>query len=132
MLVISREQLDAFIAADDNELEYHIAVALNKVDPLRTLGYRPELLRDKMIKNGVERARSHGLTKPEDVAAFVAVMFEVAPNFDEQPEINAILKDTNFPPPERFYQLFERASDDAWLEAEKYYDYEAWFRTGTE
>jgi hypothetical protein len=38
MLVVSREQLDAFIAADDNELEYHIAVALNKVDPLRTIG----------------------------------------------------------------------------------------------
>ena len=126
MLVIRQEQLEALIAANDNELEYLIAVALNDVDPLRTLNYRPELLRDKMIRNGIERARSHGLTKAEDLAAFVAVMFEVAPNFDEQQELNAILNDTTFPLSERFYQLFERASDDAWLEAEKNYDYSAW------
>lgn len=128
MLVIRREQLDAFIAADDKELVGLVAAALKTANPLRTLNYNPELLRG-MISTGIERARSHGLTRPEDIAAFVAVMFEIAPNFDEQRDIKAILNDANFSPADRFYQLFERASDDAWLEAEKRYDELVWFKT---
>src|SRR5580765_6774804 len=102
MLVISREQLDAFIPSDGDELVRLITVAIKKANPMRTLDHDPELLAGKMIATGIERAKSYGLTKPEDVAAFVAVMFEVAPNFDEQQEINAILNDVTFPRPERF------------------------------
>lgn len=130
MLVIRREQLDAFIAANDNELVGLVAAAVKTANALRTSNYGPELLRG-MITTGIERARSHGLAKPEDIAAFVAVMFEVAPNFDEQREIKAILDDANFPPSDRFYQLFERASDETWLDAEKRYDDLVWFKTGS-
>lgn len=128
MLVIKREQLDVFIASDDNELVTLIVAAVKNANALRTVNYKPELLRS-MVTIGIERARALGLTKPEDIAAFVAVMFEVAPNFDQQPEINAILNDANFPPSERFYQLFERAPDAAWLDAEQRYDILVWFKT---
>ncbi len=80
-----------------------------------------------MVKTGVERARSHELNRAEDIAAFVAVMFEVAPNFDEQDEIKNVLAETNFPASARFAQLWERISDETWEKAEKSYKADVWF-----
>ena len=54
-------------------------------------------------------------------------MFEIAPNFDEQPEINKCLRDESVRAEERLDMLFRRVSDEAWVEAEEDYDHEAWF-----
>jgi hypothetical protein len=83
-----------------------------------------------MATLGIERAKAAGFKKAEDIAIFVALMFEISPTFDEQPMIAAVLADTNFPVSERLSQLPERVPDEAWLEAEARYDSNFWFAEG--
>jgi hypothetical protein len=126
MLVIKESQIQAFIAATDAELYAVVATAVRTANPTRVDGYSDEKI-TKMVSNAVARARKHNIEKVQDIAAFVAVMFETSPRFDEQKEIAAVLEDVHYPPEERFYQLFERVSDEAWAEAERSYDVALWF-----
>jgi hypothetical protein len=126
MLIIRDEQIQHFIAADEEQLVEAISEALRIFNEERVAGYDDAKL-GEMVKIGIERAKSHQLTRGQDIAAFVAVMFEVAPKFDEQEQIKMVLSDATFPPDERFYQLFERVSEDAWLEAETFYEDTFWF-----
>lgn len=126
MLIIREEQIQHFIAADEDQLVEVITRAVQQANEERVAGYDDEKLK-KMVKIGIERAKGHKLTRGQDIAAFVAVMFEVAPKFDEQEEIKLVLNDTNFPPEERFYQLFSRVSEEAWREAETLYEDTFWF-----
>ena len=80
-----------------------------------------------MLEIGIARAKSHGLTGAEDIAAFIAVMFEIAPRFDEQTEIRQVLTDDRFPPNVRLDQLFMLVPDEVWIEASKKYDDSFWF-----
>ena len=126
MLIIREEQIQTFIAADDKQLIERISQIIRDLNGARVKGYGDDKLAG-MVKIGIERARTHELTKAQDIAAYVSVMFEVAPKFDEQAEIKLVLEDTNFPPEERFYQLFERVSEEGWLEAETLYENAFWF-----
>jgi len=126
MLIIREEQIQHFIAVDDEQLVEVISGAIRRAKPERVADYDDEKLA-KMVKIGIERARSHELTKAEDIAAYTAVMFEISPRFDEQEDIRRSLADTTFPPDARFYQLFESISDEAWQQAEQLYESKAWF-----
>ena len=126
MFVIRDEQIQSFIAKNDDELVDVIKLALGETNPARISGIDAGVL-GQMIKVGIDRARSHELSRAEDVAAFVAVMFEIAPNFDEQPQINDLLNHPNMTPTFRFYQIFEGVPDTVWEEAERNYNTEAWF-----
>ena len=131
MLIIREEQIQHFIAADEEQLVEVVSRAIREANPARVADYDDKKL-GKMVKIGIERAKSHELTRGQDIAAFVAVMFEIAPKFDEQEEIKTILNETMFPADERFYQLFERVSDDVWEEAEKLYEDTYWFPANAE
>ncbi len=126
MLVIRKDQIQHFIAADDDQLTVVVAEAVRKANGERVAEYGDKEL-TAMAKIGIARARTHELTKAEDIAAYVAVMFEVAPRFYEQPDIRTLLNDASFSPEVRFYQLFERIQEKSWLEAEKRYDDSFWF-----
>ena len=126
MLVIRNEQIQEFIATDDDQLARVVAESVRKAVGERVEGYEDAEL-ERMVRLGFERARSHGLTGAEDIAAFIAIMFEVAPRFDEQEDIRAVLDDPSFPPSIRLYQVFDRASDDAWNEAARRYEDSFWF-----
>lgn len=80
----------------------------------------------EMVVNALARARSHRFTSDEDLMAFVALMFEIAPNFDEQPAIKRSLADPTIPATERLDALFVPELDNAWEEAATNYDYRAW------
>jgi hypothetical protein len=75
-----------------------------------------ELLR--RVRLGIARAESHGLTWDSSITAFVAIMFEVAPTFDEQPAIARVLKDESLAPNKRIEALWELTTDEDWDEAE--------------
>ena len=126
MLVIREKQIQHFIAEDEPTLIRLIRQIIREANPERVSGYSDQLL-DAMIKIGVDRAKSRELTLAEDIAAFVGVMFEVAPNFDKQKDIEIIFKDTLFSPTDRFKQLWNRVPDAAWIEAETNYDAKIWF-----
>lgn len=81
----------------------------------------------EMVSNGLARARSHGLRSAKNLTAFVAIMFEIAPNFDEQRDIRRALRDESVPVDRRFDAMLERVSDRAWEEAERAKISETWF-----
>jgi len=129
MLIIRDVQLQAFLAADDDELVRVVSNAVRDANPARVKGYSDEKM-NKMVRIAISRARERGLTKAEYIAAFAAIMFEVSPLFDQQEAMSAVLEDTNFTPEQRLFQLFERVPDEAWAEAERSYDESVWFDTG--
>jgi hypothetical protein len=126
MLVIRSAQIQEFIATDDDQLAKVVAEAVRKACPDRVISFDDTEL-ERAVRLGFERARSHGLTAAEDIAAFVAIMFEVAPRFDEQAEVKLVLDDPAFPPSVRFGQLFARTADGAWNEAGRRYEDSFWF-----
>jgi hypothetical protein len=126
MLIIRKEQIQHFIAETDEQLVKLIAGIMREANSARVTDYSNETL-EAMVKIGIERARTHDFERAEDIAAFVAVMFEISPNFDENSEVKAILEDESFPVEERFKQLWGRVSDETWRELENKYNARVWF-----
>jgi hypothetical protein len=130
MFVIKEEQIQHFIAANENEQVKVVVEALRKACGDRISEYDDKTL-EKMAEIGIERARSRGLSKTQNIAAYVAIMFEIAPRFDEQAEVAAVFADKRFSSDVRFEQLFQRVSQQAWIEAGKLYDDSFWFPDGS-
>lgn len=127
MLVIRQEQIDALIKGSDEEYVEFLVGHVKEEFPEKTAERDDETLRE-MVKGGIRRAESHGFTTAEDQTAFISIMFEIAPNFDEQPAIKAVLDDQNFAPSDRFERLWSPlVTDENWEEAEKNYNEDAWF-----
>lgn len=126
MLVIRQEQIQNFIAQNDDDLVRLIRQIMRECCPGRVENYSDKVL-DGMIRLGLEKAKKHNFTKAETIAAYVTVMFEVAPNFDEQPPIKQVLEDANYIADDRFFQLWRRVDDKVWLDAEQGYDPKMWF-----
>lgn len=126
MLVIRDAQIQALIVGNDDDLQRLIEDAVRKVNPPRVDGLAPARVKS-MVQIGIERAREAGFDKAEDLAVFVALMFEISTRFDEQPAISEVLKDATYPPEDRLEQLFERIPDAAWDEAVDLYDEKIWF-----
>jgi hypothetical protein len=126
MLVIRDAQLQAFIAKDEKDVVKVVCEAVIKANPGRVKDIRPRRL-ISMVKIGIERAQAAGVTRTEDIAAFVALMFEVSPKFYRHPQVAAVLADQNFPIGERIQQLPVRVSDEAWEEISQVYDPKFWF-----
>lgn len=79
-----------------------------------------ELLR--RVAKGVARAQAYGMEWDSTITAFVAIMFEVAPTFDEQPAIRDVLRDRRIPADTRIDALWDRTTDEDWDEAERMAD----------
>jgi hypothetical protein len=79
-----------------------------------------------MITNGITRARRNGLTFENKIAFFVALMFEIAPNFDEHPRIQRILQAPGASPNMQIDLLTDLIIDKEWREARSRYDAAAW------
>jgi hypothetical protein len=130
MLVIRREQIQEFIARDETELTDVVREAVREANGDRIRDYGDDEL-DAMLRIGIGRAKSHDLTCAEDIAPFVAIMFEIAPRFNEQTDIRKVLEDTKFPPDIRLEQLFTCVDDAAWIEAGRLYEDSFWFPAKT-
>jgi len=126
MLVIKKAQIDSFIAEDDTQLVRVLRDIVREAFHEEVEPHSDEAL-DSMIKIGIERARSRNFERAEDIAAFVALMFEISPVFDENEHIDALLKDASFPPRIRMEQMLGRTTDEVWKEAEGSYDANVWF-----
>ena len=127
MLVIRQEQIDTLIKKSDEEFVEFLVAHVKEEYPGKSSEYDEETLR-VIVRSGIERAESHDLRTAEDITAFVSIMFEIAPNFDEQPQIKAVLDDENFLPGDRIDRLGSPAvSEEAWNEAEENYNEDAWF-----
>ena len=71
----------------------------------------------RRVRLGLARARAQGFTDPEPATAFVALMFLVAPGFDQQPAIAAAIRSARGTPAERLRTLFSQTQEQDWDEA---------------
>ena len=126
MLVIRESQLQSFIAQNDNDVVKLVCDALIKSNFERVMDVRPARL-VAMAKIGIETAKRNGVTRPEDIASFVALMVEISPKFYRHPQVAAILAETQFPMTERIKSLPDRITDEQVEEITLAYDPKFWF-----
>lgn len=126
MLVITKEQIEHFIAEDDTQLLRVISEIIREAFFEGVEEYDDDTI-ESMVKIGIKRAKSYGFERAEQIASFIAIMFEISPNFDREENIKAFLKDKDTPNDQKFEQLLGRTTDEMWAEAEKTYDVKTWF-----
>ncbi|MFH1897552.1 MAG: hypothetical protein ABH886_04850 [Candidatus Desantisbacteria bacterium] len=126
MFKIRKEQEDAFLLHDEKAFVDFIIEHLRE-EHYNYVSSMPDSMLVGMVSNGLTRARSHGLTDPENLTAFVALMFVMAPNFDEHPVFQKILDDESIPVDQRLDRLLIDELNSCWEEAEKNYNGDAWF-----
>ncbi len=80
----------------------------------------------KLVAAGVARARSHLMKKESSIAPFVALMFDVSPNFDKHRLCQVLLTDVEHEPDERVGPMLDVLTDENWDSIRKDYDPQAW------
>lgn len=84
-----------------------------------------EILQSR-ISVTITRGRGYGLQTISDLAGFAALMFELAPNFDEHPSFQKILSDKQILPELKLRRLSQTISEKDWREAMSRYDRSFW------
>ena len=135
MLKIRGEQMQAFQSAADNAFAKKLVLHLREKHgdtgvqlPTGTflVFELPAETLEAMIHAGLARARNYGFASEADLAGFVAVMFETAPNFDEHPLLQRGLKDERVKIEKRIDALLQTATEANWGVVKKEYDPGAW------
>lgn len=80
----------------------------------------------RRIAVSIIRGRGYGLQTISDLAGFAALMFELAPNFDEHPAFQKILSDREVMPELKLRRLSQAISEKDWREAMSRYDRGFW------
>lgn len=122
------DHLKAFWAEAKRAFEYRLAEHLREYHK-ELVEVFPEDILHVLIQRGIARARRYGLFSEADLTAFVAIMFEIAPNFDQHPYIHDVLTDRRLLPTEKIDALVQRVPDFVWEEADRQYDEDAWEET---
>lgn len=80
----------------------------------------------RRVHVGVLRAGAHGITWDSTLAAYLVLMLQAAPNFDEHPVVRAILACDEIAPDLRLDALMELTDDEHWEEIAARRDERAW------
>ena len=91
-----------------------------------TVGELDEATLDRLVRVGIARAGSHEISLQSAIAAFVAVMFEVAPNFDTHRLSRVLLGDEEVAPDARLDELLNVLTEKNWESIRAEYDPQAW------
>jgi hypothetical protein len=129
MMNIRPNQFEAFLQANPESFINQILQFVTETMPDEIRGI-PEYLVKDQIRVAIARAKKYGLISDQQVMGFVSVMFEIAPNFDEEPILNKTLTNSRLNPAERWEALFADTPElnAAWERAAhpKFYDANAW------
>lgn len=125
-MIIRRTVLDTWL--QQNEPVF-IDANLRKVRELHPTYRQTDNMLRESIRVGIRRARANGLSSDRHISEFVLIMFEIAPNFDQQRDIRGALDECSRAVDQRWESLFTPAFDGAWDEADQpsFYDADAWF-----
>ena len=127
MLVVRKAQMDEMIMGDEDEFVSFLVSHAKEEHPEVKEDYTDDELRI-MVRGGIKKAKSYGFKHHDDITGFVAVMFEIAPNFDEQEQIKEVLEEEGLNANQKFDKLWsDIVPDEAWEEADENYDDKAWF-----
>jgi len=119
MIKISKRQMAVIDSSVEEAYARDMARYLREEHPEDVAGLSDEQLYGR-VHVAIARAVRYDLTWDTSITAFVAIMFAVAPNFDEQPAIRAVMSDERVPPNLRIDALWDRTTDDDWEEAALY------------
>jgi hypothetical protein len=107
-------------------LEQYGKATVTLPDKTSTVEDLPEETLHSLVRSGIARARGYELSLESPVAAFCALMFEVAPNFADHKLCQVVFSDENIAPNDRVKGLLEILSDANWETIRKTYNPEAW------
>lgn len=126
MLVIRQEQIDTLSKGSDDEFVEFLLAHVKKEDPELESKYDDDAIR-VMVRTGIDKANHYKITSAKDQSAFVSIMFRIAPNFDGQPDIKAVLEETHSAAADRLEKLWSPAVPaEVWDKAVDDYDEAAW------
>jgi hypothetical protein len=135
MLKIRREQFDVFQSVAEINFQKRLVdyLRVNHSDAVVHLSTGrmpvsqiPEEILNQMVRGGIARARSYGMSWESSLSVFVVLMFVAAPNFNDSPSIQSVLLEEKLTPNERINQLWDRTSEQDWQMVEQHYDADAW------
>jgi hypothetical protein len=135
MLMIRAKQLDVFQPVAESAFARCVVAHLRDqhADAVVQLPNEVSLIKQisdqrlrRMVEAGIARARKYGMEWESTITAFVVLMVMVAPNFDQHPLIERILRDERVSANSRVDQLWERTSEENWEVVRKNYDPTAW------
>jgi hypothetical protein len=115
MIQIRRDQMDAFQRKLDERLVRELSSILRSDRPDLTAGLAEDTLRHR-VSRGVDRGRSHGLTEEGSLLAFVTMMLQFGPRFDEHPRIARVLSEARPAPDALMAVLTLLVPDRVWEE----------------
>ncbi len=134
LLTLREAQLASCADAIDRDLVKIIYWHLRNYHA-RSVQHLQKQVLEKRIFFAIMRARRYQLTSVSDLAGFTALMFELAPNFDEHPSFRRVLSDPVLPPEAKMKRLSQVITDREWDEALRMYDRAFWIsalkKTGT-
>lgn len=129
VLRFEKHQYDTLLQRNEPNFVDNILASVKEIRPETRL---PDDMLRHDIRTGIERARAHWLRSDAHVSEYVLIMFEIAPNFDQQSDIKRVLADTSMSPTERWERLFKPDMDPAWADADRadFYDERYWWPDG--
>lgn len=101
-------------------------VRLPDEEEAKTVAGLPAETLEMLVSRSIKRARSYGLSHQSAIAAFSALMFEVAPNFDSHKLSRMLLNDENTEPNARLNELLEVLTDKNWETIKEAYNPQEW------
>ncbi|MGA1874184.1 MAG: hypothetical protein ACMUIA_01100 [bacterium] len=116
MLIIRKEQMDAFQQHAEETFIHSIFEQLQSSHADAVPNVPAEKVY-KRIAYGIEKARAYGLTWQNNITTFVALMFTVAPDFDNHPAFHRYLTDERVEPDKRIGMLLKKITDSDWNKA---------------
>ncbi len=135
-MLIRAEQMTVFEnAAADNFVQriakhllenYAPAIVRLPENAPTTVDELPKEKLHSLVEVSIERARRYDLSYESSIAAFTALMFEVAPNFDSHRLIKMLLNDENIEPEKRLDELLKILNEKNWETIRGEYDETAW------
>ncbi len=125
LLALGQQQLAACADAIDRDLVKVIYWHLRNYHSKCVQHLHKPMLEHRIVY-GISRARKYALNTISDLAGFTALMFELAPNFDEHPSFRRVLQDPVLPPDAKMKRLSQVITDREWDEAFQLYDRGFW------
>jgi|SRR5579871_778576 len=125
------DHLRAFTDEGERAFEYRLAEHLRENHGNLVKAF-PDNILIELVRRGIARGRCYKLLAEKDLTAFVAIMFEIAPNFDSHPHIHHVLTDRRLSSVAKMDVLFKRVPDAIWEEAKRSCDLMAWLEPGKE
>ncbi len=134
-MIIRSEQIDVFnkIAEDNFVRKLSTHLRTNYAETMVRMPEENSVLSElsdetleSLVRFGIERAREYGITFESSISTFIAIMFDVAPNFHTHELAQPVLKDENTEANSRVNVLLEKLSGDEWKTIKGSYDTSAW------